>query len=62
MQGVPAADLIQQKGYHQLVDAEQIAKLGVPGIDVIAVATNVVNSDPALVQDYVCAEVQATND
>lgn len=62
LQGVPAADLIQQKGYHQLVDAEQIAKLGVPGIGVIAVASSVVNSDPALVQDYVCAEVQATRD
>ncbi len=62
VQGVPAADLIQQKGYHQLVDAEQIAKLGVPGIGVIAVSTSVVNSDPTLVQDYVCAEVQATND
>ena len=62
VQGVPAADLIQQKDYHQLIDAEQIAKLGVPGIDAIAVATSVVNSDPTLVQDYVCAEVRATND
>lgn len=62
VQGVPAADLIQQKGYHQLIDAEQIAKLGVPGIDAIAVASSVVNNDPTLVQDYVCAEVQATND
>jgi taurine transport system substrate-binding protein len=62
VEGVPAADLIQQKGYHQLVNAEQIAKLGVPGIDAIAVATSVVNSDPTLVQAYVCAEVQATND
>ncbi len=59
--GVPAAELIA-KGYHPLVNAEQIAKLGIPGLDVIAVATSVVNSDPALVQDYVCAELQGSRD
>jgi taurine transport system substrate-binding protein len=57
----PAAALIA-KGYHSLIDAEQIAKLGIPGLDVIAVASNVVNSDPALVQDYVCAELRADRD
>jgi taurine transport system substrate-binding protein len=59
--GGPAADLIA-KGDHSLVNAEQIAKLGIPGLDVIAVATSVINSDPALVQDYVCAEVQGSRD
>jgi len=59
--GVPAAELIA-KGYHPLVNAEQIAKLGIPGLDVIAVATSVVNSDPALVQAYVCAELQGSRD
>jgi taurine transport system substrate-binding protein len=59
--GSPAAALIA-KGYHPLVNAEQIAKLGVPGLDVIAVATSVVNSDPTLVQDYVCAELQGSRD
>jgi len=59
--GVPAAELIA-KGYHPLVNAEQIAKLGIPGLDVIAVATSVVNSDPTLVQDYVCAELQGSRD
>jgi taurine transport system substrate-binding protein len=59
--GSPAAELIA-KGYHPLVNAEQIAKLGVPGLDVIAVATSVVHSDPALVQDYVCAELQGSRD
>jgi taurine transport system substrate-binding protein len=59
--GSPAAELIA-KGYHPLVNAEQIAKLGVPGLDVIAVATSVVNSDPTLVQDYVCAELQGSRD
>jgi len=59
--GSPAAALIA-KGYHPLVNAEQIAKLGIPGLDVIAVATSVVNSDPALVQDYVCAELQGSRD
>jgi taurine transport system substrate-binding protein len=59
--GVPAAELVA-KGYHPLVNAEQIAKLGIPGLDVIAVATSVVNSDPALVQGYVCAELQGSRD
>jgi taurine transport system substrate-binding protein len=59
--GSPAAELIA-KGYHPLVNAEQIAKLGVPGLDVIAVSTSVIHSDPALVQDYVCAELQGSRD
>ncbi|HTX29130.1 MAG TPA: ABC transporter substrate-binding protein [Streptosporangiaceae bacterium] len=59
--GVPAAELVA-KGYHSLVNAEQIAKLGIPGLDVIAVATSVINSDPTLVQDYVCAELQGSRD
>ncbi len=59
--GVPAAELIG-KGYHPLVNAEQIAKMGIPGLDVIAVATSVVTSDPTLVQDYVCAELQGSRD
>ena len=59
--GAPAADLIA-KGDHSLVNAEQIAKLGIPGLDVIAVATSVIHSDPALVQDYVCAELQGSRD
>jgi taurine transport system substrate-binding protein len=59
--GVPAAELVA-KGYHPLVNAEQIAKLGIPGLDVIAVATSVINSDPTLVQDYVCAELAGSRD
>jgi taurine transport system substrate-binding protein len=59
--GGPAAALIA-KGYHPLINAEQIAKLGIPGLDVIAVASNVIKSDPALVQDYVCAELRASRD
>jgi taurine transport system substrate-binding protein len=59
--GGPAAALIA-RGYHPLIDAEQIARLGIPGLDVIAVATSVVKSDPALVQDYVCAELRASRD
>jgi ABC-type taurine transport system substrate-binding protein len=59
--GVPAANLLA-KGYHSLVNAEQIAKLGVPGLDVIAVASNVIKSNPTLVQDYVCAELQGSRD
>jgi NitT/TauT family transport system substrate-binding protein len=54
------ATSVQAKGGHALVNAEQIAKLGVPGIDVVAVPSTLVSSNPALVQKYVCAEVQAT--
>jgi taurine transport system substrate-binding protein len=59
--GVPAATLLG-RGYHSLVNAEQIAKLGVPGLDVIAVASSLITSNPALVQDYVCAELQGSRD
>jgi ABC-type taurine transport system substrate-binding protein len=59
--GVPAATLTG-KGYHSLVNAEQIAKLGVPGLDVIAVASSLIASNPTLVQDYVCAELQGSRD
>ena len=59
VQAGPEAQLIT-KGGHPLIDAEQIAKLGIPGLNVVAVADSVVRNDPALVQKYVCAEVQAT--
>ncbi|MGO9080735.1 MAG: ABC transporter substrate-binding protein [Streptosporangiaceae bacterium] len=59
--GSPATALIA-KGYHPLINAEQIAKLGIPGLDVVAVATSVVKSDPTLVQDYVCAELTGSRD
>jgi taurine transport system substrate-binding protein len=59
--GAPAADLIA-KGDHSLIDAEQIAKLGIPGLDVVAVASNVIKTDPTLVQDYVCAELRGSQD
>ena len=58
-----ASDLISQQGYHSLVNAERIAKLGHPGLNVIAVATSVIKTDPsALIQDYVCAEVKGSQD
>jgi taurine transport system substrate-binding protein len=59
VQAGPEAQLIA-KGGHPLTDAEQIAKLGIPGLNVVAVSQSLVKSDPALVQSYVCAEVQAT--
>ncbi len=59
VQAGPEAELIA-KGGHPLTDAEQIAKLGIPGLNVVAVSQSLVKSDPALVQSYVCAEVQAT--
>jgi taurine transport system substrate-binding protein len=59
VQAGPEAQLIA-KGGHPLTDAEQIAKLGVPGLNVVAVSQSTVRNDPALVQKYVCAEVQAT--
>ena len=59
VQAGPEAQLVA-KGGHPLVDAEQIAKLGIPGLNVVAVSQKLVKSDPALVQKYVCAEVRAT--
>jgi NitT/TauT family transport system substrate-binding protein len=59
--GVPAATLLG-KGYHPLVNAEQIAKLGIPGLNVIAVSSSLITSNPTLVQDYVCAELQGSRD
>ncbi len=59
VQAGPEAKLISTGG-HPLIDAEQIAKLGIPGLNVVAVADTLVKSDPALVQKYVCAEVRAT--
>ena len=59
VQAGPEAKLISTGG-HPLIDAEQIAKLGIPGLNVVAVADNLVKNNPALVQKYVCAEVQAT--
>lgn len=51
---------LEQKGGHVLTNAPAIAKLGIPGINVVAVSQTAVKNDPALVQKYVCAEVQAT--
>ncbi len=59
--GSPATKLLA-KGYHSLVSAQQIAKLGVPGLNVIAVASSLVKTNPALVQAYVCAELQGSRD
>ncbi|MGD0241605.1 MAG: ABC transporter substrate-binding protein [Streptosporangiaceae bacterium] len=59
--GSPATQLLA-KGDHSLVNAQQIAKLGVPGLDVIAVASSLIKTNPTLVQDYVCAELQGSRD
>lgn len=53
---------VEAKGAHALTDAEEIANLGVPGIDVVAVSSSLIQSNPNLVQKYVCAEVTATKD
>jgi taurine transport system substrate-binding protein len=59
VQAGPEAQLIARGG-HPMTDAEQIAKLGIPGLNVVAVSQSLVKSDPALVQKYVCAEVAGT--
>jgi taurine transport system substrate-binding protein len=59
--GSPATKLLA-KGDHSLISAQQIAKLGVPGLDVIAVASSLIKNNPALVQAYVCAELQGSRD
>jgi NitT/TauT family transport system substrate-binding protein len=61
VQAGPEAQLVA-KGGHALTDAQKIAELGIPGINVVAVADSAIKSHPDLVQKYVCAEVAATRD
>jgi taurine transport system substrate-binding protein len=61
VQAGPEASLVA-KGGHALTDAQQIAKLGIPGLNVVAVSQKLIKNDPQVVQKYVCAEVQATKD
>jgi taurine transport system substrate-binding protein len=61
VQAGPEAQLTA-KGGHALTDAQKIAKLGIPGLNVVAVSRKLIKSDPKAVQKYVCAEVTATKD
>jgi taurine transport system substrate-binding protein len=61
VQAGPEAQLTA-KGGHAITDAQKIAKLGIPGLNVVAVSQKLINSHPQVVQKYVCAEVQATKD
>jgi NitT/TauT family transport system substrate-binding protein len=61
VQAGPEAQLTA-KGGHAITDAQKIANLGIPGLNVVAVAKKAIDDHPALVQKYVCAEVQATRD
>ncbi len=59
--GVQATELVA-KGSHVLVNSKQIAAVGYGGFGVLAVAHSLIQSDPALVQKYVCATLTATED
>jgi taurine transport system substrate-binding protein len=61
VQAGPEAQLVA-KGGHALTNAQQIAKLGIPGLNVVAVAKSAIDNHPGVVQQYVCAQVQATKD
>ena len=61
VQAGPEAQLIARGG-HPIINAEQIAKQGIPGLNVVAVSSSLIAHHPAVVQKYVCAEVQATRD
>ena len=61
VQAGPEAQLITRGG-HPLTDAQQIAKQGIPGLNVVAVSSHLISQHPDVVQRYVCAEVQATRD
>jgi taurine transport system substrate-binding protein len=61
VQAGPEAQLVARGG-HALTDAQKIAKLGIPGLNVVAVSQNLIKNNPQVVQKYVCAEVQATKD
>lgn len=52
---------LMSKGGHQLVNATQIARLGYPSLNVLVAAKSLIASNPAAVQSYVCAEMNATN-
>jgi hypothetical protein len=43
-----------------VIDAQQIANLGIPGLNVVAVDKKVIDAHPEVVQQYVCAQVAAT--
>ncbi len=53
---------LEAKGGHVLVSSKQIAAVGYGGINVLAIAHSLIESDPSLVQSYVCATLAATND
>jgi NitT/TauT family transport system substrate-binding protein len=59
VQAGPEAQLVA-KGGHALTDAQKIADLGIPGLNVVAVDKKVIDSHPDVVQQYVCAQVAAT--
>lgn len=61
VQAGPEAQLTTRGG-HALTNAQQIATQGIPGLNVVAVSSGLIAHHPALVQKYVCAEVQATRD
>ncbi|HEX3337409.1 MAG TPA: ABC transporter substrate-binding protein [Jatrophihabitans sp.] len=61
VQAGPEAQLLA-KGGHAITNAQQIAKLGIPGLNVVAVAKDAIDKHPKVVQQYVCAQVQATRD
>jgi taurine transport system substrate-binding protein len=61
VQAGPEAQLTARGG-HPLTNAEQIARQGIPGLNVVAVSAGLIAHHPDVVQKYVCAEVQATRD
>jgi taurine transport system substrate-binding protein len=58
---VDIEDELMSRGGHQLVNATQIAHAGYPSLNVLVAADSLIASNPAAVQSYVCAEMQATN-
>ena len=59
--GVLAAEL-ESKGAHSLTDAKMIASLGYSSVDVLLVTHADVVRYPRTVQNYICAEMDATED
>jgi taurine transport system substrate-binding protein len=53
---------LESKGAHALTNAKAIANLGYPSLDVLVATQSDIDSAPATVQKYVCAEVAATKD
>ncbi len=58
---IDVADQLMSHGGHMMTTAAKIATAGYPSLNVLVASNSLIAKDPAAVQSYVCAELQATN-